>query len=53
MIANNIRHLTAEDSRFSICAVLYLSAKIHTRCKQQKGRKGRAMNGLGRGQVEQ
>lgn len=27
MIADNLRHLTAKDSRSSICAVLYLSAK--------------------------
>lgn len=36
MIADNLRHLTAKDSRFSICAVLYLSAKIQRWCKQQK-----------------
>lgn len=36
MIADNLRHLTAKDSRYSVCAVLYLSAKIQRRCKQQK-----------------
>lgn len=35
MIADNRRHLTPKDSRFSIWAVLYLSAEIHRQCKQQ------------------